>query len=367
MRSCTVFIALAIGCGGRAPVAESTTPAHDSAEASDRAEAPAAADRYVLLDAAASLFRSPDDDEPLVDNSAYEGARNAPHWTRSYRLIAERGDWLELETPGTTLFESDQCHSSSYAFDGARIRLFARRDRVFPVLTAPFTVDFTNGTSIALQRGVAVGALDDAEWRDVRWIRTGGFELAVPIPDDKLGWSYTTPEPFELPSQDGAWVSNSAFSEQVIWYAGGVKLGPAESELGAVRATDFVDIVEDRGDDILVELRTRCARVRAFVPADYVREPGGTDDVLATLSVSDSFDPPGVREGATAYWRGGDVAGEIVHARGFHAEVDADGARRCFRLVTKSRWIEGGPNGYGHSEPVSFAELCFDAGAVIDG
>lgn len=320
----------------------------------------------MLLNAAGSLYRQPDDPAPVIDHVDWAKAAHSPRWTRVYRLIAEHGAWIELENvPGSDLWKEHCEGPSETGLEAARIRFFAKRDDVFPVLMEPHEARWDDGTAVSLKAGVAVGKGPQGQRSTLRWLFPGSFEVLVDIPDAKVGWWYTPGEKFEVPPFEEQRALPSlaiaAFKERALRFGGGGTVGPTPNpkvKYSDLRSIDYLYEVEKRGDDTLVELRESCVKLRVLTPTRYVQETKILGGLMGTmLGGGGGGGPLTVRAGARLYWRGGADAGEAVENLGFFDEVEPDQSRRCFRKITRSRSVQGKDGRYS-SEPLAFLELC---------
>ncbi len=356
-----------VACGG-APMDKGQPRAGSElgkAPAGEPAPVREAVDRFVLLNAAGSLYRQPDEAVPVIDHSGWAKAAHSPRWTRVYRLVADHGAWLEVENvPGTDLWKEHCEGPSETSLEAARIRFFAKRDDVFPVLKEPHEAGWEDGTAVALQAGVAVGKGPQGQRSTLRWLFPGSFELLVDIPDTKVGWWYTPGEKFAVPPfeerQDLPSLSIAAFKERALRFGGGGTVGPTPNpkvQYSDLRTVDYVYASEERGDDMLVELRESCVRLSVLTPARYVQETQVLGGLMGSMLGGGGGGAYTVRSGARLYWRGGADAGEAVENLGFLDEVEPDQSRRCFRKVTQSKSTQGADGTY-TTEPVAFLELC---------
>lgn len=69
----------------------------------------------------------------------------------SFRLISENEEFVEIETLGSERFS--HCHPGWPALSGMRVRLWARRSDLLPVVAEPVVLQYDDGTSVRLAEG----------------------------------------------------------------------------------------------------------------------------------------------------------------------------------------------------------------------
>lgn len=325
----------------------------------------------MLLRGNAALFAAPGAKAPAIDMRDLGRLADKPHHTRQFRLIADQGEWLTVESMGdASPFDSVGCHATTWSLRGLKLRFHVRRDDVFPVLTKPIELTYNDGTAVTLKPGVAMGATDQP---GRRWVHVNGLELVVSVPDEFIGMSYEPENYFDAPALDDAdsvFLEPDVYREQALKFANGKAIGPRLPRSVAkniARVLERVIVIAERGDDRLIELRKNCVKVRALVAAKYVSGSDATmAGILGSLSGFAGFDGvPRAGSGSVTFWRGGRHAGYVMQSFGFHDEVAADGERRCFRISTRNRYIKKA-DGTRRSQPVRFLELCFHRTAIIE-
>lgn len=353
-----------IGCGGQTTVALSPTPPATTPPATtpDR-------ERLVLLRGDAALYSEPGAAQPVIDERDHNRSRDRPNHTRVFRLIDDSGEWLTVESMGNiSPFTSNTCHGKTWSLRGMKLRFHVRRDDIFPVLTKPVQATYPDGTAVSLKPGVALGPADRS---GNRWIHVHWLELRMKIADGFIGLSYEPVDMFETlgPDNPRALVLNSrVFRDEALFFANGRVIGPKPLGKNVVSPIEYVSVIEDRGDDRLIELSKPCIKVRALAATKYASDLGAAfAGILGSINkdLTGFQGTPRAAQGSSIFWRGGRSAGTVVKAIGFHDEVETDGDRRCFRISTRDRYIEG-PDGRRRTEPVRFLELCFDPAAIID-
>jgi hypothetical protein len=104
----------------------------------------------------------------------------------SFRLISENEEFVEVETLGSERFS--HCHPGWPALGGMRVRLWARRSDLLPVVAEPVVLRYDDGTSVRL-----------AEGKGLRQLGSDRYEvLADPFPYLLAGESGGQPLQVEL-------------------------------------------------------------------------------------------------------------------------------------------------------------------------
>lgn len=165
------WLLLASGCHERVPASVSA-PASPIASRDRASGEPATPQAYVLVRWDANLFRrkpngvmipivrytypSEDwrNDGCHIEEPPGPGPATIPELQVrgfSFRLISEDEEFVEVETLGSERFS--HCHPGWPALGGVRVRLWARRGDLLPVVAEPVVLRFDDGTSVRLAEG----------------------------------------------------------------------------------------------------------------------------------------------------------------------------------------------------------------------
>lgn len=161
------------------------------------------------------------------------------------RVVSTTGDFVEVEPTGVECAWWRVVKPDSLA----SLRLFVHKNHLAPVLTKPFSATFKNGSSVALQPGVAVVANKVA------------FHAAiapVTIPATSIGLAY---QPHGI-----AAIVKPTKRTALLDEATDVMLGDSTFSLGPWVASTATK----RGDRMLFPIATRCMTATVSAPSDRV-------------------------------------------------------------------------------------------------
>lgn len=213
LRSSTIFAASMIACGSSAPLTSSTTQpsapvaatasaAPASAAAIEKAPPPATVDPSgaaadeklagtVLVWADASFVTGPSEKFPSMQLATLSGSRR-DHLGEAVpmRVVSAKGDLLEVETLKLDELGNDETDCAWFDIksrsDLGPLRLFVHRADLAPVLTAPFSKEFDDGTSLKLQPGTPVVPLADGRYQ----VLFASLAIPAALPASSVGHAY---------------------------------------------------------------------------------------------------------------------------------------------------------------------------------
>jgi hypothetical protein len=265
------------------------------------------------------------DPAPLID---WGSAKTAGSYAGNFRLIADHGGWVEVETLPMSVFEWGYCQGNARVpgLDGARIRLFARKSDLSPVLSGEYY-----GHDVGFMPGVLIGSTEEAGWYRVN---VHGISGRVFVPDELVACSYIQPK--------HRFKTSGAVRELFL---------PTDAPLtiGELTVDDQPPQVSGEGD--LRFITHDCVQL-TFAKSWEMTEskPGG--DGGAGIVAPTEIGTPHVRPGARLYWRGGEEAGEAVFPMTFDRRVERDGSRVCIRRIGRSKVVDR------DQVPTAYVELC---------
>ena len=261
------------------------------------------------------------------------------------RVVSTTGDVVEVEPT-----EGIECAWWRVVRPGslASLRLFVQRRDLAPVLTRPFSAAFNNGSSVALQAGVAVVANKVA------------FHAAVAplaVPAGSIGLTY---QPHSIAAIARPTKRTALLDENTV-----VMLGDATFSLGPWVASTATK----RGDRMLFPIATRCMTATVSAPTDRVH-----------LNVSLNHNVGAVDAAATPLKLSGDryyleARTQLTSETGDHVvatlATDADvkkptGARACGDFViAREEVVADAPHLPDAARPARTLRLCAPANAVV--
>ena len=297
---------------------------------------------FAVVWAGARFHTAPSADAPVV--SLAPGGDPREPWARdtfiALRVISERAGWTTLETLGVD--QGAHCAPARPALRPLRLRVHVTSRALVRVTVRDIDQPFQDGTSVALSRGVPLEPLGRG---GLYRARLGSMSTVVRLEPSAVGTRYLPSEP------DGASASAVGTLSD-----GALRAGiPIVGQTGRIHSSAHRPIpiwaVEPRGSESVVELRTRCSRLRARVPAHLVGDGWSSSD--AVTPTAPAAGPPSVRAGAPMFWEDGAEAGVVTEPLGLSDEVEGRGATRCFRRLT-------------HTDSTNPITLCFRAEDVVD-
>ncbi|MDF1562875.1 MAG: hypothetical protein P1V51_07515 [Deltaproteobacteria bacterium] len=314
-------------------------------------DAPLEPPRHLLLRHDARLHRVAHTGTTLGHDER-SGHAHPPGEVSVYRLVADHGAWLEVESlPGET--GDAHCHEADGRLRGLTLRLFVHRSDVARVLRTSVTQHYPDGTSLRLAPGVGVSAplgFEASAGAQIRHLQLSGLALNAEIPDTAVGTDYT-PSPLPDPEQAGA------EGERVELPRGAhVRFG-----LGA-----RVRLDEPRSARVLgtasgqrrVNLGNPCVELVALVGSEETATAGSTaaeEGARPGLAAS-------VAPGTDLFWPDGRRAGRAVHLAGFERIVSEGAGRTCL-----ARSVPLWPGGATEGGAAGELELCVPSAAVVPG
>ncbi len=295
------------------------------ANAAGAAEGPC--DEFVLVRHGAALHPSAKATSVLAPGAAC--CSDAEATARSYwimRFVAERGDFLELETLGYRP-SSDHCETGFNPYLGEdaansifkyRLRVFVARGDVVPVLVTDFAQKYPDGTALKLETGSAVeagGPEGEFHVRHSHWdVDVDRFSFEASVPASVVGFKYRLgrsrpKDEFELPMSDG--YDYTLKSEGPFALDG--------KRVVSVRARAEKKFAGRRkANRVLLRERTSCAEVWFSVPlSDVVRSKPREDSEGGVVGGSlcgilRDGAPTRALAGARLFWPDGTRAGSLL-------------------------------------------------------
>ena len=279
--------------------------------------------RFVLVSADASLFPSQDTDVPAYHVSEPGTASGD---SRLFRVIKDRGEWLDVETPGSPA--DAHCTGGIPSLEDAKIRFTVERKQLVPVTTRETTVRFEDGSSLRLPAGVALSD-EGGRYRVVGVPRGPSFPLDAKV----VGTAYAAPgrlrgkQARDLYLQPAATIS-----------VDGTPLRPENLGFGPSTVEDPLALAAMRavGTRALVTLRRACFEVTAWASPDDVgpRTSPEMSGIYGMLGGQPTFY---ARRGTRLFWRDGRPAGVATGDLELDAEIPNDDARVCHEIPLDRR------------------------------
>ncbi len=331
----------AMGCSKKSSNADQPKEAPPVREQTEKREEPQTI--IVFASGEATLFVAPDEKATSVKINT----RDVPH---ALRLVARKGDWVEVETIGEHrggLYIHNMkagegggvpitCHEDLAGLRAFRLRLFVRSRDLLSVTTRPIRIEHPDGTWAELETGVAVGSASKYGVTSRRVY--GRFAFDAVLPEESVGDSFivtkfTQPEPVRVSSKGLADAGPAPDAGPKQRYVRGhtiatfhdqtIKLmGLSWDQNSIVRGTKVV------GDKTLITIGRRCVKLGVLVGSDTL-----TDEPFRrylNLRKTEYLDRTEAKKGAVVYWENGDRAG-VVHAAINMSASPTDGAdRQCF-------------------------------------
>jgi hypothetical protein len=261
------------------------------------------------------------------------------------RVVSSSGDLVEVEpTDGIECAWWRVVRPSSLA----SLRLFVQRSDLAPVLTKPFSATFKNGSSVALQPGVAVVANKVA------------FHAAVAplaVPAGSIGLAYQ-PHPI-------ATITKPTKRTALLDEHTDVTLGDATFPLGPWVASTAAK----RGDRMLFPIATRCMTATVSAPADRVHlnvslnnNVGAGDAAATPLKLSGDRYYLKARTKLTS-----ETGDHVVATLATDADVKKPtGAKACGEFViSREEVVADAPHLPDAARPARTLRLCAPANAVV--
>jgi hypothetical protein len=317
---------ISFSCGGEpgpGPVAPAGSATADGAGVGATADDdPALEDQrqFVLIEPTGRLYTQPDDGATSVylgDPARAESLRERGEAV-AFAVVRDLGDWIEVENLGREGADR-HCHPGVLSLSSYRLRLFARRDALVPVVARAWEQRFDDGTAVRLSPGVMVAATEGDGGAARHLIAAGGLTGWVAL-GDAIGEMYR-PAGATAPPELDRHVPRSTVERGALRY-GGATLAPAPGAM----STYFAGAPRPAGAEVIATVHARCLQVDARLEPSAL-EPAGASD---TLRLGESFSRTRVDRGAVAYWPDGEVAGAVIGPAFLDDEVEARGAMRCF-------------------------------------
>ena len=165
-----------------------------------------AKETYVLVDSLAFLYIHPTSSSEVVAPFNISALKEQSHEQRRskglvavYRLVAEHGDFLEIETiPEPACI--DHCYTGERAFSGKVLRLYVPKTTQAMVTTKPIRKNYSDGTYVELSSGVLLIPMPDLE--DTYQAVIDGIQIKVNLSSDAVGNSYIKTQQQIMPVSD---------------------------------------------------------------------------------------------------------------------------------------------------------------------
>jgi hypothetical protein len=268
-----------------------------------------------------------------------------------FALVAEHGDWLEVESVEVPL--GSHCQPINRELDPLRIRFFVRRQDALSVIKRVVRLDFADGTAATLAPGLTVTARDDGG----HVVHTRGFAPTWRLPSDALGHAY---KPEALPPNPASGARQLVASADLA--AGVVRCGgaPLPRQASAKGEGQAVQQLRETAAGTLVTVGQPCARFEALVPAARLSKHPGPFGVMGGIDGA-ARGRPAARPGATAYFRSGRPAGRVRATASFLREAEPVEGRRCFLRALHTLGTRALCD-----DPRCLLPLCFDRKDVWD-
>ena len=357
-------LALLGACVLTACAATKPAPGPATAAAGARAPGPpdgAGGDRFVVLAGDTELFAAPAAGAPhaRVGPAAAPGTGHLYPRRSAFRLVAEHGDWLEVETIAD---DTPHCQRNNHILWGLALRLFVHRAALQPVLTRELALRYEDGTSVTLRPGTPLAPLPFAgeALPPGPGAGPGGapFEVSlegslftVVVPPDAVGTWYRLGAPFDAPPSADylhatTLLADAGRSKVSLFLSSHAYYVHATRELGAGR--------------LLVTLRTTCSEIVAVSAGPVVtafpvrpRAAGGAYEASTEEGLH-------VAAGAAVAWAAdGRAAGAVVlaHPLRYDRPLERTAAHACFEVALST----------GPAPPEERTlPLCFAAAALVD-
>ena len=267
-----------------------------------------------------------------------------------YRVVAEQGDFVEVESTGESPFDATSAHCSRPrgALASLSVKFFVRRSELVPVVKTATTLTNADGTSLRLQAGALLYPQKTAA--NAYTVESGNVVLAIPEKAlrDNVGTSYR-PEPrFAVASSEDA-VDPQAFHLGEVRFDG--------KAVGA-RYPNLVEPIEVKrapGGRALVTMRSACAEVVVSVPDARLRSKASVVGGMVGMSKSPDRYVAHVRKGAALFDLAGHQVGVTTDDTGFETEIAPVGSKRCFTRTLVDLWDAKGRT---PSRPEEILSIC---------
>jgi hypothetical protein len=234
------------------------------------------------------------------------------------RFVSEQGDWLQIETLGYEPDRDDHCgveghddQNFQHRLKSYRLQLRVRRSDVVTVTRQAVKLGYPDGTRALVNAGAPaeVAASEGL-------VRFAG-EVTLELPATALGLHYSPSQPLGS-DKLVRWFSVTTDTDARIGPKGFIHFGEATP----VAATYTKDAV-------LLEQRTRCARLVALAPKSAVKKHApGHSGALLRVAMCVELGDWNVPVESTVYWPDGRVAGTTTDAEAI-SRVRTVGKRKC--------------------------------------
>ena len=291
-------------------------------------------DRYVLVQRGAWLHAQPGEGGVRARDAAFRLVQRDPGAVVSYRLVEDKGEWLAIESlPETDM--KRHCVRPESALTGIALRLFVHRADVLDVVSRGVRMIYSDGTSVALAAGVAVGNAEHvygAHSPPLWPLAVDGLRMRTTLPGGATGLSYQAGSHFDT-SPSGARMAPTAR----LIFANGEPVVVSDT---AARLHVYDKHIKPRGQ--LVTLRTRCGEYVMLAPHDAMVE--GSDEEAGVVSGSGARKGCWrAKDGAKFFWPDGSEAGKAVGGATMGAlqTGEPDATRLCFEHPLRLYWPPG--------------------------
>ena len=275
-----------------------------------------------------------------------------------FRLVRDLGENLEVETPEYSSV-SEHCRLPFGFTAGLGIRFLVAKKDIMPVISKPFAIDYSDGTSLRFFAGVPLSQPLRGELRgesgsnSIRRVYTESFEMQIAIPDSYVSTSYDQPAPggskmSDLMVADGA---------QILFGSTSVELnsGARFDDWGTIVPSRRVRNRISRGGKSLVEISGVCGDYTGIVGVTAVVD--SQDDFGKDIVYEHQFAAEyEVKKGAIVYDTAGREWGKVWRETMLAGEGDVINGKRCFERQMSSREERC---------EVCFYRVCFDAQDLI--
>ncbi len=251
-----------------------------------------------------------------------------------YRLVADHGAWLELESlPGWAGL--DHCHDADPRMVGLALRVFVHRRDIAAVSLTPVIQHYPDGTSLRLAAGASLSAplaFEAPTGEHIRHLQAGGLALNAEIPDASVGTDYA-PSPLpEAHAAQGSLETIEIPRGTVLRFGLGAKV--------RIDATRSARVLGTASGQRRVNLGSSCLELVALLGAEESpvaappprRPPMGTSPGKGPVA--------SILPGTHLYWPGGRPAGVAVHMAGFEKIALEEPERIC--LLRSVPFFRGG-------------------------
>jgi hypothetical protein len=264
------------------------------------------------------------------------------HSSRRFRVVADHGDWLELEAGAPIEWPAQECMPNHYTLLQHGLRVFVERDELVAVATRTFNVGFEDGTAVTVRPGTPIGLPRDDGWRA---IETWSLRLFLPIPADVIGFGFSDLG-VQLPEEG----DYELLPDARLTFGGGERLDARED----VMVTMLVPATGS--EEAIVRVDTPCVTAVVRTPGTQV-EPieawgSGGFGLIGTGGGTQTWYV--IAPGTTVYWADGSEAGRRRSPVTTTRVPIERGTLRCYSEEIGS----GGPIAE------LTVELCYDAQSV---